>query len=269
MLEVKIENILPLTEVKNSLEKLVQTVGDSDDMIVIAENGKPRAILTGIHHMEKLTGTSHEELMPEDDYDDQMDLADIGTGQANSAAGPDDTAAKPEEEPLPDQKTLGQMALDQARLRGQEELAKEAGTDTSADSLPNQANAQATNPQFSYSNADAADTAGSVATPQTGPAPLETPAPAEQGDDELTMNVAPANPAMPPIDNTFPGTALPNQTPIPDSTTQNTFMTPPASTDTPAGSAQPSAAPVTNAPVNTAQPTTNPAPQSNGPVVYQ
>lgn len=62
MLEVKIENIIPVTEARDKLNQLIENVEDSDEMIVMTKNGKPTAILVGVHHMEKLTGEDHKEV---------------------------------------------------------------------------------------------------------------------------------------------------------------------------------------------------------------
>lgn len=62
MLEVKIENIIPVTEARDKLNQLIENVEGSDEMIVMTKNGKPTAILVGVHHMEKLTGENHEEV---------------------------------------------------------------------------------------------------------------------------------------------------------------------------------------------------------------
>lgn len=63
MLEVKVENIIPVTEARDSFNQLVDKVEGTDEMYVLTKNGKPSSILVGVHHLEKLTGTSHEELM--------------------------------------------------------------------------------------------------------------------------------------------------------------------------------------------------------------
>jgi prevent-host-death family protein len=67
MLDVKIENILPVTEARDSLNKLIDTVEGSDDMFVMTKNGKPAAILVGVHHLEKLTGIAHTDIMDKDE----------------------------------------------------------------------------------------------------------------------------------------------------------------------------------------------------------
>jgi len=66
MLEVKIENIIPVTEARDSFNKIVDEVEGSDQLYVLTKNGKPAAVIVGVHHLEKLTGTSHEELIDED-----------------------------------------------------------------------------------------------------------------------------------------------------------------------------------------------------------
>lgn len=63
MLEVEIDKILPVTEARDNFNKLVDEVESSDSLYVLTKNGKPCAVLVGVHHLEKLTGTSHEELM--------------------------------------------------------------------------------------------------------------------------------------------------------------------------------------------------------------
>jgi prevent-host-death family protein len=62
MLEVKVENILPVTEARDTFNQLIDKVEGSDEMFVMTKNGKPIAILVGVHHLEKLTGENHEEL---------------------------------------------------------------------------------------------------------------------------------------------------------------------------------------------------------------
>jgi len=63
MLDVDIEKILPITEVKQNLEKIVTDVEGNDDLFVITQNGKPAAVIVGVKHLEVLTGMSHEDLM--------------------------------------------------------------------------------------------------------------------------------------------------------------------------------------------------------------
>ena len=80
MLDVDIEKIIPVTEARDSLNDIIAKVENTDELYVITKNGKPSAILVGVNHLEKLTGMSHEELMPDED---------IGSGAAPSGTGDD------------------------------------------------------------------------------------------------------------------------------------------------------------------------------------
>lgn len=65
MLEVNVEKILPVTTARDSLNEIINDVENSEELYVITKNGKPSAIVVGVHHLEKLTGTKHDNLMPE------------------------------------------------------------------------------------------------------------------------------------------------------------------------------------------------------------
>ncbi len=71
MLEVEIDKILPLTEAHDNFNKIVDEVESSDAMYVLTKNGKPSAVVVGVHHLEKLTGKSPADLtaMVEDKAD--------------------------------------------------------------------------------------------------------------------------------------------------------------------------------------------------------
>jgi prevent-host-death family protein len=66
MLEVNIEKILPVTTARDSLNKIVDEIEESDELYVITKNGKPAAILVGVKHLEKLTGIDHKMILPDD-----------------------------------------------------------------------------------------------------------------------------------------------------------------------------------------------------------
>jgi len=66
MLDVDIEKIIPITEVRDSLNKIIDAVAGSEDLYVVTKNGKPAAIIVGVHHLEKLTGIDHKMIIPED-----------------------------------------------------------------------------------------------------------------------------------------------------------------------------------------------------------
>ena len=59
MLEVQIENIIPVTEARDKFNQIVDAVEGTEELYVLTKNGKPAAIVVGIHHLEKLTGESH------------------------------------------------------------------------------------------------------------------------------------------------------------------------------------------------------------------
>ncbi|MEI7792475.1 MAG: type II toxin-antitoxin system Phd/YefM family antitoxin [Candidatus Berkelbacteria bacterium] len=62
MLEVDIEKIIPVTDARDSLNQIIETVEGTDALYVITKNGKPSAIIVGVHHLEKLTGMKTDEL---------------------------------------------------------------------------------------------------------------------------------------------------------------------------------------------------------------
>lgn len=92
MLEVKVENILPVTEARDSFNQLIDKVEGSDEMFVMTKNGKPIAILVGVHHLEKLTGENHEELFG------ASEKAPVDS--SNEAAKTDSTIDEPITEPI-------------------------------------------------------------------------------------------------------------------------------------------------------------------------
>jgi len=134
MLDVNIEKILPVTEVRDSLNKIIDEVEATDELYVITKNGKPAAIIVGVHHLEKLTGISHKELMPDEGKTEEApaipaasnDLSqptapatspadDLFSGDANAATPPpvftttDYAAPAPATSPTP---ISGNTALD-------------------------------------------------------------------------------------------------------------------------------------------------------------
>lgn len=75
MLDVNIEKILPVTEVRDSLNKIIDEVEATDELYVVTKNGKPAAIVVGVHHLEKLTGISHDQLMPAEEKTEETAAA--------------------------------------------------------------------------------------------------------------------------------------------------------------------------------------------------
>jgi prevent-host-death family protein len=62
VLEVDIDKILPVTEARDSFNKIVDEVEGTDHMYVLTKNGKPAAVVVGVNHLEKLTGKTTGEL---------------------------------------------------------------------------------------------------------------------------------------------------------------------------------------------------------------
>ncbi len=48
------QSIVPVSEVQGKIQEIIDDVTDSDNMYVVTKDGKPSAIVVGIHHMEKL-----------------------------------------------------------------------------------------------------------------------------------------------------------------------------------------------------------------------
>ena len=99
MLEVKIENIVPVTEARDSFNQLVDKVEGSDEMYVLTKNGKPSAILVGVQHLEKLTGTSHEELMSNISEAEETKSADNVPSEENKPVTETVPVEEPKDEP--------------------------------------------------------------------------------------------------------------------------------------------------------------------------
>lgn len=66
MLDVDIEKILPISSVRELLNSIVDEVANSDEMYVVTKEGRPAAIVVGVHHLEVLTGISHKDIMPDE-----------------------------------------------------------------------------------------------------------------------------------------------------------------------------------------------------------
>ncbi len=70
MLEVQIENIVPVTEARDRFNQILDAVEGTDELYVFTKNGKPAGILVGVHHLEKLTGVNHEEVFGGEEKND-------------------------------------------------------------------------------------------------------------------------------------------------------------------------------------------------------
>ncbi len=92
MLEVQVDNILPVTEARDKLNQLIDSVESSDNMYVMTKNGKPCAILVGVHHLEKLTGEKHEDLFGNNNKSNETEES-MSDDPMNPTPPADDTAA--------------------------------------------------------------------------------------------------------------------------------------------------------------------------------
>jgi prevent-host-death family protein len=85
-MQVDIEKIVPVTEARDSFNKIVDEVEGSDELYVLTKNGKPAAVVAGVNHLEKLTGETESEVLAKVD----------SQPAANAPSGADDnTPLKP------------------------------------------------------------------------------------------------------------------------------------------------------------------------------
>lgn len=87
MLEVDIEKIVPVTDARDALNKIVDEVAGSDAMYVLTVNGKPSAVVVGVHHLEKLTGKSEGSFIATP-TDSPVDVPLENTAQEQPAPAP-------------------------------------------------------------------------------------------------------------------------------------------------------------------------------------
>jgi prevent-host-death family protein len=76
MLEVDIDKILPINEVKDNFDDIITEVSATDGMYVVTKNGSPAAVIVGMHHQSKLTGQPDSELMPDEEAPEEVTTED-------------------------------------------------------------------------------------------------------------------------------------------------------------------------------------------------
>lgn len=76
MLEVDIDKILPINEVKDNFDDIITEVSATDGMYVVTKNGSPAAVIVGMHHQSKLTGQPDSELMPDEETPEETPAED-------------------------------------------------------------------------------------------------------------------------------------------------------------------------------------------------
>lgn len=187
MLEVKVENIIPVTEARDKFNQLIDGVEGSDDLYVMTKNGKPSAILVGVHHLEKLTGDNHEDLAGKNEAETPAPSAPPAT----PSPGTDKPAEAPEPKTVDDKITFDNVTTDM--------ISKEEEKTDAPVATPSPATAPA-------------DSA--VSTPPPSPPP----SPAPSGTNVFSMPDMNANstptppstdPLAPPTQNPTPGTPTP------------------------------------------------------------
>lgn len=239
MLNVNIEKILPVTEARDSLNKIIDEVDGSDELYVITKNGKPTAIVVGVHHLEKLTGIKHEEIMPDTD----LDKTDI-MSEPKEEAPVTPPVAKDD-----DVKDASPWAFSDS---------SQINTDTKATS------AETTEKTSSGFDLGSSPTNGAQANPLSSSTPNPTPATATPA---VTTPTTPASP-----------TTSTSSQPAPDSTAvasnvddiEDIFgpmeeTTPTPATSTPASPAAPTSTPTPTAAPSTTTPATPMAPAPTTP----
>ncbi len=227
MLDVNIEKILPVTGARDSLNKIIDDVENTDELYVITKNGKPSAIIVGVHHLEKLTGIDHKDLMP-----DEPDAAPKAEEAISTTPLADATNAAPiwPATPAPTEKadTVG------AEISGGPDLTTPESTSS--------------NPMIATNGAQASPI--SPVTPAVSSMAPATPAPSMPPMPGATVSTPPANDAVDdifgPLDEETPAPmtnsaapATPTSPFTPPPTTPSTPATPPPSTTPPAAPVPP------------------------------
>lgn len=188
MLEVKVENIIPVTEARDKFNQLIDGVEGSDDLFVMTKNGKPSAILVGVHHLEKLTGDNHKNLAGKTDANTETPPAPTTPPPAT-----DKPAETTEPKTVDDKITFDNVTTDM--------ISKEEEKDTTPATTPSPART---------TSADSA-----VSTP---PSAMPSPSPTPSANNVFSMPDIGANsgptppspdPLAPPTQNPAPGTPTP------------------------------------------------------------
>ncbi|MFA7244303.1 MAG: type II toxin-antitoxin system prevent-host-death family antitoxin [Patescibacteria group bacterium] len=99
MLQVDIEKIIPVTEARDMFNKIVDEVEGTDNMYVLTKNGKPSAVLVGVNHLEKLTGTEGAKVMAK--ISDMASDSPESTQPVEPFVGTDSTPMPEVQEPVP------------------------------------------------------------------------------------------------------------------------------------------------------------------------
>jgi len=212
MLEVKIENIIPATEAKDKFNQLVDSVEGSDDMFVMTKDGKPSAILVGVHHLEKLTGENHEELFGINNKTEEKEV-ELDTNTTTPQTPADQNTAAPADSvtpavaPVSDTQSAMSDDIAATATPAVTPAVDTAPAEPAADAAPADENAKMFDFPFGDDDKDKADDAVDAPAPVT-PAPT-TPS-ADPVQPPATPTTDPLNPPATPAD---PNAATPPTTP--------------------------------------------------------
>jgi prevent-host-death family protein len=232
MLEVKVENILPVTEARDTFNQLIDKVEGTDEMFVMTKNGKPIAILVGVHHLEKLTGENHEELFG------TTGSTPVDGNISNEAAKTDSTVdqpiAQPEVTPVVD--TQNQMPAENTAIPEVPATTIAPAVSTETPATPAVADAastaQTTSP-FTYDNVTTEQAASPLDVPTDATvapeAPVQDPTAA---DTQATVQTPAASDAFAVPNDPFATpdpTAAPASVTTPDTNTDNNQNNPASS----------------------------------------
>jgi len=245
MLDVDVEKILPVTEVRDSLNKIIDEVEGSDELYVVTKNGKPSAVVVGVQHLEKLTGVDHKQLLPDDDLSPtKTDDKPIDNFASTTEAAVSSTSTASPSSPITP--LSGDLSKDDTYTPTPIDTAVNEDVSSSQTPPPTPSNNGALASPLGSSPLAQTDTAAPAPNPiappmpssapiapvDQSPAPVATPAPAPTpttdaaaeiddaddifGPDEDEAETAPVTPA--PASSSATGTAAPLSTPAPTST---------------------------------------------------
>lgn len=200
MLEVQIENIIPVTEARDKFNQMVDSVEGTEELFVLTKNGKPAAIVVGIHHLEKLTGEAHTAVFGNSNTSapattpTESPATAIPPVSNNPVPAPDFSA--PEPAPATQDNTIAYDNIATANTSSSATMpADSSGTNTPIDSPLIDSASNATAGQAIAPDAVTPDQAGPSADPFAIPSePLDVP------EDGQIQTTAPAT-TTPPVAN--------------------------------------------------------------------
>ncbi|PIS07408.1 hypothetical protein COT78_03645 [Candidatus Berkelbacteria bacterium CG10_big_fil_rev_8_21_14_0_10_43_13] len=235
MLDVDVDKILPVTEVRDSLNKIVDDVEGSDELYVITKNGKPSAVIAGVQHLEKLTGVDHKQLMPDDKTSGSADKKPDEMGPLDSSntasTAPDESNTTGLNPIIPLSGDLNKNDTDSSTPINPTLESDEAPTATLTPSTPTTNNGALASPIQPATPAPSTAPMPSPVTPSTTPpVPVASPSnpnPVPAAAPATTPPTAPDSAAIDDADDIFgPDEDEPEVTPSATATPANLSSTP-------------------------------------------